>query len=120
MLLCEEGWREAMCGTLSLYSANGDRLHTIYTASSPEYGKKSFLGKLDEEIAELKRLYPKATYVGVADGAKENWRYLAQHTSAQILDFYHASEYLAGAAEALFPVSKAKRQEKALVRRQAP
>ncbi|MGO0305787.1 hypothetical protein ACTL6P_04100 [Endozoicomonas acroporae] len=41
MLLCEHGWREAMCGTLSLYSANGDRLHTIYTASSPEYGKQS-------------------------------------------------------------------------------
>ena len=109
MLLCEEGWREAMCGTLSLYSADGDRLHTIYTASSPEYGKQSFMSKLNEEIAELKRLYPQATYVGVADGAKENWSYLKQHTSAQILDFYHASEYLAGAAEALFPTSKSKR-----------
>ena len=110
MLLCEEGWREAMCGTLSLYSANGDRLHTIYTASSPEYGKQSFMNKLDEEIEELKRCYPQATYIGVADGAKENWRYLAQHTSAQILDFYHASEYLAGAAEALFPESKSQRK----------
>ncbi|USE36253.1 hypothetical protein [Endozoicomonas sp. SCSIO W0465] len=80
MLLCEHGWREAMCGTLSLYSANGDRLHTIYTASSPEYGKQSFMGKLDEEIAKLKRLYPQATYVGVADGAKENWCYLTKHT----------------------------------------
>ncbi|MCF1432241.1 MAG: ISKra4 family transposase [Shewanella sp.] len=109
MLLCEEGWREAMCGTLSLYSAEGDRLHTIYTASSPEYGKQSFIGKLNEEITELKRRYPQATYIGVADGAKENWRFLKQHTSAQILDFYHASEYLAGAAEALFPTSKAKR-----------
>lgn len=110
MLLCEEGWREAMCGILSLYSGNGDRLHTIYTASSPEYGKQSFMSKLDDEIAELKRLYPQATFVGVADGAKENWRYLAQHTSAQILDFFHVSEYLAGAAEALFPGSKAKRK----------
>lgn len=99
-----------MCGTLSLYSGNGDRLHTIYTASSPEYGKQSFMSKLDDEIAELKRLYPQATFVGVADGAKENWRCLAQHTSAQILDFFHASEYLAGAAEALFPASKAKRK----------
>ncbi|WP_257265037.1 hypothetical protein [Endozoicomonas sp. ONNA2] len=112
MLLCEHGWREAMCGTLSLYSANGDRLHTIYTASSPEYGKQSFMGKLDEEIAKLKRLYPQATYVEVADGAKENWRYLMKHTSAQILDFYHVSEYLAGAAEALFPDSKARRKVK--------
>jgi len=91
-------------------STSGDRLHTIYTASSPEYGKQSFMNKLNEEIAELKRLYPQATYIGVADGAKENWRYLTQHTSAQILDFYHASEYLAGAAEALFPGSKAKRK----------
>ena len=110
MLLCEEGWREAMCGTLSLYSASGDRLHTIYTASSPEYGKQSFMNKLNEEIADLKRLYPQATYIGVADGAKENWLYLKQHTSAQILDFYHASEYLAGVAEALFPESKSKRK----------
>ena len=110
MLLCEHGWREAMCGTLSLYSTNGDRLHTIYTASSPEYGKQSFMSKMDEEIAKLKRLYPQATCVGVADGAKENWHYLTKHTSAQILDFYHASEYLAGAAEALFPDSKARRK----------
>ncbi|MBO9484767.1 ISKra4 family transposase, partial [Salinisphaera sp. G21_0] len=109
MLLCEKGWREAMCGTLSLYSAEGDRLHTIYIASAPEYGKQSFLSKLNEEIAALKRIYPQVTYIGVADGAKENWRYLKQHTSGQILDFFHASEYLAGAAEALFPTSKTKR-----------
>ena len=99
-----------MCGTLRLYSTNGDRLQTIYTASSPEYGKQSFMSKMDEEIAKLKRLYPQATCVGVADGAKENWHYLTKHTSAQILDFYHASEYLAGAAEALFPDSKARRK----------
>ncbi len=64
------------------------------------------MNTLNEEIAELKRIYPQATYIGVADGAKENWCYLKQHTSAQILDFYHASEYLAGAAEALFPGRK--------------
>ncbi len=69
------------------------------------------MSKLDEEIADLKRLYPNATYIGVADGARENWSYLKQHTSGQILDFYHASEYLAGAAEALFPTSKAKRHQ---------
>ncbi len=68
------------------------------------------MSTLNEEIAELKRIYPQATYTGVADGAKENWCYLRQHTSAQILDFYHASEYLTGAAEALFPGSKARRK----------
>ncbi|WP_067517745.1 ISKra4 family transposase [Endozoicomonas ascidiicola] len=110
MLLCEEGWREAMCGTLSLYSADGDRLHTIYIGSAPEYGKESFLTKLNDEITALKQKYPQVTYIGVADGAKENWRFLKQHTSGQILDFYHASEYLGGVAEALFPTSKAKRK----------
>ncbi len=66
------------------------------------------MSTLNEEIAELKGIYPQATYV--ADGAKENGCYLKQHTSAQILDFYHAPEYLAGAAEALFPGSKTRRK----------
>jgi len=30
MLLCEEGWREAMVGTIALYDAQGERQHTIY------------------------------------------------------------------------------------------
>ena len=88
---------------------SNDQLLTIYTASAPEYGKQRFMDNLTAEITALKRLYPDVTYIGVADGAKENWSYLKQHTSAQILDFYHASEYLAGAAEALYPSSKAKR-----------
>lgn len=103
MLLCEEGWREAMVGTIALYDAQGERQHTIYIGATPEYGKASFLERLEREITRTKTRYPQATSVGIADGAESNWRFLKQHTSEQILDFYHASGYLAAVAIALYP-----------------
>ncbi|MCP3921610.1 MAG: ISKra4 family transposase, partial [Desulfobacterales bacterium] len=42
MILAQEGYREAMVGTIALYDASGERLYTQYTASAPEYGKKTF------------------------------------------------------------------------------
>jgi hypothetical protein len=103
MLMCEDGWREAMVGTIALYDAQGERQHTIYIGATPEYGKSSFLERLEREIARTKNRYPEATYVGVADGAESNWRFLKGHTSEQILDFYHASGYLGAVAKALYP-----------------
>lgn len=94
MLLCDTGWREAMVGTISLYDALGERQHTIYIGATPEYGKASFLERLEREIERTKARYPNATYVGIADGAASNWQFLKHHTSEQILDFYHASGYL--------------------------
>lgn len=103
MFLCEEGYRETMTGTLTLYDREGERLHTVYLAATPEYGKAAFFARMDREIAQLKERYPRARYVGLADGAKANWEYLAHHTTVQILDFYHASEYLTKASHAFFP-----------------
>ena len=95
------GWREAMTGTLSLYNEDGERQHTIYLGASPEYGKAKFLKRLEDEITKLKRIYPHANYVGIADGAKVNWEFLEKHTQHQVLDFYHATEYLAKVAKAI-------------------
>lgn len=89
-----QGYRETMCGTISFYSAQGDRLHTIYTACAPEYGKTSFNSVLDLEIERVKEQFPKVKYVGLADGSKDHWSYLERHTTVQILDFFHAAEYL--------------------------
>ena len=111
MLMCEDGAREAMVGTLSLYDGQGQRQHTTYIGASPEYGKETFLKRLEGEIAHLRRVYPQARYAGVADGAAENWTFLKKHTDKQVLDFYHATSYLADAAEAAFPRHKAHRQE---------
>lgn len=33
--LCENGWREAMVGTISLFNAEGERQHTFYVAATP-------------------------------------------------------------------------------------
>jgi len=61
MLMCEEGWREAMVGTISLYDDEGERQHTIYLGATPEYGKKRFLERLEREIKQTKDRYPHVT-----------------------------------------------------------
>jgi hypothetical protein len=70
MLMCEDGWREAMVGTIGFYDKEGERLHTIYTAATPEYGKLTFLDRLDREIERVQATYPEVLYVGLADGVK--------------------------------------------------
>jgi hypothetical protein len=102
MLMCDDGWREAMVGTIALYDSKGERLHTTYLAATPEYGKATFLGRLEHEIGRAKSNYPNALTVGIADGALCNWEFLDSQTSCQVLDFYHASEYLTKAADAAF------------------
>jgi len=99
--IIKEGYRETMCGTISLYSQKGERLHTIYAACAPEYGKGSFDRVMDMELENIKKVYPNAKYIGLADGAKNNWSYLEQYTTVHILDFFHAGEHLAQVAEAM-------------------
>lgn len=97
-----DGWREAMCGTVAFYDKEGNRMHTTYTAASPEYGKERFLGRLTREIERAKETFPKAKVVGLADGAHCNWDFLAEHADVQTLDFWHLSEYIAQAAQVLY------------------
>jgi hypothetical protein len=102
LLRCEGGWRETMVGPIGSYDAEGDRQHTIYLAATPEYGKATFLDRMEREIDRVKATYPQARYVGLADGAKGNWEFLGRHTAVQVIDFWHAAEYLSDAANVLF------------------
>jgi hypothetical protein len=102
MYISDEGFRQAMVGTIALYDGAGERLHTTYVAATPEYGKETFIQRLEKEIEHVKGLYPQAKYIGIADGASDNWSFLEGHTSTQTLDFYHAAEYLGHAADAVF------------------
>jgi hypothetical protein len=111
ILQVEEGGRQVMVGTVSLYDGHGERLHTIYLAAPPEYGKEQFFRRLDREIAHLKGLYPRARYTAVADGAADHWPYLEQHTSSQCVDFPHAVSYVQRAAKAACPRRLAGRAE---------
>jgi len=101
MLMCEEGWRETMVGTLAFYDKEGERLHTTYSAASPEYGKQTFLDRFEREIERAKEHFPKARFIGLADGAKGNWEFLKKYTEIQTIDFWHASQYLSKAATAM-------------------
>lgn len=92
------GYRETMAGTISFYQSNAERMHTIYVGVAPESGKANFDRIMDEEISKVKALYPTVTYTAVADGAKNNWTYLDPHASVCVLDYYHATQYLAEVA----------------------
>ena len=102
ILTVDSGYREGMVGSIALYDGDGERLHTTYIAASPEYGKETFFERLLREINRVKQSHPTAETVGIADGAKNNWAFLAKHTNKQILDFWHASEYLSNASYAMF------------------
>ena len=105
----EDGYRQAMVGTISLYDKEGERLHTTYMAERPEYGKEPFINRFENEIEIVKGVYPQTKRVGLADGAKDNWIFLKKHTEVQTIDFYHVSEYVATAAEVMF--KKKEREE---------
>lgn len=111
VLILKDGYREAMTGAISLYSKAGERLHSMYVALDPEYGKGRFFKRMDTAINDIKQKYPNALYLGVSDGAKDLWTFLKKHTDEQILDYYHASEYLSGASHGIFPKSEKKRKQ---------
>src|SRR3954462_5534049 len=102
LLMCEDGWREPMVGPGGFYDQAGERQHTIYRAATPEYGKATFLDRMEREIERVKAAYPQAHYLGIADGASGNWDFLGRHTTAQVVDFWHAAEYLGKAAAVIY------------------
>jgi hypothetical protein len=102
VLAVEGGYKQAMAGTISLLNNDGDRLHTIYVGCAPESGKKTFLRKVRNELSAVKKEFPTATVVGVADGARDNWEFLNNVTDRQIIDFFHVAEYLNEAATIMF------------------
>ena len=59
LLMCEDGWRETMVGTISFYDGEGERQHTVYLAATPEYGKATFLGHLEAEIGPCQGEVPR-------------------------------------------------------------
>jgi hypothetical protein len=111
LLLLEDGGRQAMVGTISLYDKEGERQHTIYLAAAPQYGKESFYQRLDREIKHTRKMYPRAHVTGVADGAGDNWTFLGKYTKDECIDFWHAAEYLSDAATAAHPRNKKKQQQ---------
>jgi hypothetical protein len=117
LLLLEEGGRQAMVGTISLYDKEGERQHTIYLAAQPQYGKETFYERLDREIKHTQQMYPQAHVTGVADGSADNWTFLGKYSKDECLDFWHVAGYVSRCAPAACVRSKDKQEQWAEQRR---
>ena len=102
--LVGEAYKEAMCGTIALYDAEGTRLHTEYLGSMPEAGKPTFATRVTARVAQVLARYPHARHVCLGDGAQWNWDFFAAHypDAIWVLDFYHAATHLHTVADLLF------------------
>lgn len=109
------GYREAMCGVICLYGAEQELMHSIYVGVGPQKGKAAFTDLFELEAKRLNKSVSEAgntsvVYVGVADGAKDNWPPLTKLTDYQVTDYYHVMQRLYKLA-AVLPLTKLKRKE---------
>jgi hypothetical protein len=97
-------WREASCGTISFFDAEGERISTVQYGQMPEHKKvtlKALLRMNTEAILQQRR---DLKLVHLADGAQDNWTFFDEEMPLgfQLTDFYHASEYLKDAFAAAY------------------
>ena len=107
-------YREAGCGTVTLYDAAGTRLATVRYGRMPEYKKATLCAQLEAEGQSILALRPDLTVVKLADGAEENWRFLdhldlgldaaarEQGEQVSITDFYHGADHVQQACDVIW------------------
>jgi hypothetical protein len=111
------GNREVGCGTVVLYDATGQRLQTVRYGRMPEHKKATLQQQLAAEGSGVLTIRPDLKRVLLADGAKDNWRLLAEvdqacgrppQPSIEIVDFYHACDHLKNGCDAAWGESTAR------------
>ena len=105
-------WHEAAVATLSYLDAEGRVLKTTYLAEMPEPQKLTLARRLRENLTMVLAERPELNIVAASDGAPLHWRLLAGIHSAvahlhtgtwmNLVDFYHVTEYLNDAADAIY------------------
>lgn len=98
------GYQEVGCATVSYYDRDGERLDTRRMARMPETKKATLKQQLTAEVMGALIQRPDLQVVKVADGAPDNWSYLGETLpfGVEVLDFYHAAEYLSAALGAAY------------------
>lgn len=104
-------WHEASVGTLAFLDSDRNRLHTIYHARMPEAGKATLVQHLQDELMAVVAERPDMNVVFASDGAAAQWSSLDAMAKAlpanftghtmDLLDAFHAAEYLQTAADAI-------------------
>jgi len=106
------GYQEVGCASVSFYDAEGERLETLRFARMPEAKKETLKSILSAEVRALLAQRPALTVVKLADGAKDNWSYLATLApeGEERVDFYHAVEQLKAALDVAYAENDPKGQ----------
>lgn len=113
------GQRQAGCGAVILYDAEGERLQTVRYGRMPEKRKATLLQQLEAEVAGILAVRPDLKRVLLSDGEKDNWRLLndvdqacspSSQPGIEILDFCHACDHLKEACDAAWGESTSRSQ----------
>jgi len=104
------GYREAGCATASLVDGDGERLHSVRMGRMPQPHKATLKTMVAAEVEAVLSQRPDLTVVKVADGAKDNWTFLAGALpdGVELIDFYHAAEQLKDAFDAAYGADSSK------------
>lgn len=107
-------YRNATVGSISCYALPANpheerpqRLQSSYVARMPQAGAATFKQQFEQEIcATEEKLPPDITKIFLCDGHRAIWSY-AETTPMyndyeKLIDFYHTTEHLSKAGEALF------------------
>ena len=108
-------YKNAMVGSISFYGIDEDekgevkpeRLQSRYLARMPEERCPTFKAQFEAELDHVeKSIDPHVKKVLLNDGHRSIWNYIDQDERykeyEKLVDFYHTSEHLSQAAEALF------------------
>jgi hypothetical protein len=120
------GHPEAGCATLSYSDAAGERLWTRRMARMPEGNKRTLKELLTAEVTAALTARPDLGLVKLADGAPDNWSYLADELppGQELVDFSQAAEHLHAALGAAYgetsPAGKAQVEKLRRVLRDDP
>lgn len=106
-------YQNAMVGSVSLYrppvedEEGPQRISSRYIARMPQEGFADFRKHLEEEVGATEGKLPSGCHkVLLLDGGRGLWSYVRTSPVYKgylpLLDFYHATEYLAKAAEAAY------------------
>jgi ribosomal protein S12 len=111
-------YRNAMVGAISYYGTQTRkfrgarllvprRLGGVYTARMPQYRATTFKQYFQREVALADiRVGVDAVRIVLIDGARNLWNYVDNNPMfddyEKLVDFYHATEHLSKAAEAIF------------------
>lgn len=106
-----QGYQEVGCGTISLHNAEGERLQTVRYGRMPESKKATLCEELEAEVQAILAVQPHLRVAKLADGARDNWRFLSTLNLGvpadrikcwDIVDYYHACDHLKHALDTIW------------------